>query len=104
MARYKLVVMSKPAIGRESEYNDWYQNIHLPQLLAIDGVHSAQRLRLTESLTPGFSSPYLAIYEIETDNPKRVIDEIKDKAEMGTLMISDALNPDVSAVLYEEFD
>ena len=103
MARYKLVVMSKPEPGREAEYNDWYQNIHLQQLLEIEGVRSAQRLRLKEALSIGEVFPYLAIYEIETDDPARLLNEIRSRAETGKLDISDALSADVSAALYENF-
>ena len=27
--KYKLVVMSFPVEGREREYNEWYDNVHL---------------------------------------------------------------------------
>lgn len=41
------VVYSNPVEGREQEYNDWYSNQHLNDLLAIPGVISARRFKLS---------------------------------------------------------
>lgn len=101
--RYKLLVMSKPAPGRESEYNNWYQNLHLHQLLTLDDVQSAQRFRLTQTLTDGEVFPYLAIYDVTTDNPAGLLEEIKSRAESAVFTMSDALDADLHAALYEEF-
>ena len=103
MPRYKLVVMTKPAKGRESEYNDWYQNLHLHQFVKLDAIRSAQRFRLTHTFTASEPFPYLAIYDVETGDPQGLVEEIRIKAANGTLMISDALDPEVRATLYEEF-
>jgi len=40
------VVKSNAQAGREDEYNSWYNNIHLPEILKIDGFLSAQRFAL----------------------------------------------------------
>ena len=35
MPSYKLIVMTQPVEGREQEYNDWYQGMHLPDLVSV---------------------------------------------------------------------
>ncbi|EUA30510.1 hypothetical protein I553_4767 [Mycobacterium xenopi 4042] len=41
-----LYVESRPSSpDRDAEYNSWYDEIHLPQLMALDGFVSARRLR-----------------------------------------------------------
>ena len=71
MGTYIFVVLTNPVEGREEEYNDWYTNQHLPDLLNIPGFVAARRYELTETqrLTE-FPHPYryAAIYEMETDD------------------------------------
>lgn len=68
MDRHVLVVFTSPAEGREAEYNDWYTNEHLPDVLAIDGFVAAQRFELAPMDPPRDGRhPYLAVYEVEGD-------------------------------------
>jgi hypothetical protein len=104
MRRYKMIVLSRPAAGREAEYNDWYQNFHLSQVVAIRDIKSAQRFRLARKLVDGEAHPYAAIYEIETDDIDAVIEAIRSAAGTERLKISDAIAVDfTNATVYEEF-
>lgn len=102
--RYKMIVLSRPAAGREDEYNDWYQNFHLAQVVNIRDIKSAQRYRLARKLVEGEAHPYAAIYEIETNDIDAVLDELRAAAGTESLKISDALATDfTNATVYEEF-
>jgi hypothetical protein len=71
MAKYLLLVLSGPTEGEgdEATYNDWYDTIHLPDLLAIPGVTAARRYKLLSGNLPGYERwKYAAAYEIETDD------------------------------------
>mgnify|MGYP001821905945 CR=1 FL=1 len=104
MARYKMVVMSNPVEGREDEYNDWYQNVHLGELVALEGFKSARRFRLARSLVEGETFPYLAIYEIETGDINAVLQNLIGVAESDGLTMSEAIDTArTRAVVYEEF-
>ena len=104
MPRYKMMVMSRPVAGREDEYNDWYQNVHLKELVALPGFKSAQRFRYARNLVEGDAYPYMSIYEIETDDIDAVLNALRGTAERGALTMSDAIDlTDTSAVVYEEF-
>ncbi len=104
MPSYKLVIMSNPVPDREDDYNDWYQNIHLGQLVALPGFKSARRYRRAGSLGEGETYPYMAIYEIETDNIDSVLDGLRAAAESKQLTMSDALDtPNIHAAVYEVF-
>lgn len=67
MPRYMILALNGPTAAGESEteYNRWYDEVHLPELLAVDAVVSARRFRTVQSNTP---YPYVATYEIETDD------------------------------------
>lgn len=104
MPRYKFVVMSTPAEGREQEYNDWYQNVHLRDVVAIDGIKSAQRFRLNLTVSADQPPlPYLAVYDIETNDIAGTIQELKRRSQTGQMVISDAMSTVSFAVAYEEF-
>ena len=102
MPRYKLVVMTSPLEGREDEYHDWYQNRHLRQVVALPGFIKAQRFRLATALAEHETFPYLAIYDVETDDIDAVLAEMRSRAGTERLSISDALAPKAYAVMYEE--
>lgn len=51
---------------REKEFNDWYNKIHLPDILEIPGF---KRATLYENPQPSEGQgKYLAIYEVETED------------------------------------
>ena len=67
MARWINIVESNcKDPSRESEYNDWYDNIHMPNVLATPGFVSARRYEIS-SPKEG-RGKYIAVYEIETND------------------------------------
>ena len=52
--------------SREKDFSDWYNNIHLPDILEIPGFMHAAFYENTN--TSEGQSKFLAIYEIETDD------------------------------------
>ena len=92
MARGIILVESWPSSPeREQEYNTWYDEIHLPELVALDGFVSARRLRPVDG-----DGPYVALYEIEGDNLQAVLDNMI--ANAGQLHMSDALQLDPAPI------
>lgn len=75
MARHLLLVFSNPVDGCEDEFNDWYTNHHLDEILAIEGFVQAQRFRLADARmtrdTPDAPYRYLALYEVEEEALER---------------------------------
>lgn len=94
MAEYKFVVASAPVAGREDEYNTWYDERHVPDLLAMDGIVGASRYEVATIQTPGAPAvpQYLAIYDIETDDLQGVFDTIQERAASGEMVVSEALD------------
>jgi hypothetical protein len=69
--RYKLVVLYNPVEGKELEFNQWLDHTHVPDLLQVEGITSAERFRLafTQTTPPGYTDHrYMTIYDIETDD------------------------------------
>jgi hypothetical protein len=55
--RYVYMVMSDPLPGKEAEYNDAYQNMHMGDLVQLPGWTGAQRFRLVPDVTPRHIQP-----------------------------------------------
>ena len=92
MAKGLILVESRPSSpDRVQEYNTWYDEIHLPELVALDGIVSARRLRPVDG-----DGPYVALYEIEGDNLQAVLDNMI--ANAGQLHMSDALQLDPAPI------
>jgi hypothetical protein len=93
-----LAVYSQPATGeQEDEYNTWYDDVHIPQILErIPDVRTARRYRLspTQIVSPPECPPhrYLTIYEIETEDLPAVRNRLVEALDDGTFDWSDALD------------
>ena len=69
MSSHVLMVMSNPVAGREDEYNEWYDSVHLGEVLQVPGFVAARRFVAGSSVRGGEPShKYLSIYEIEADD------------------------------------
>ena len=65
--------------SREEEFNDWYNNIHLPDVLETPGFVTARRYSQKE-FRDG-RGKYLALYEIETDDIDKTIALRREKRD-----------------------
>ena len=103
MARFSLVVYSNPVEGREQEYNDWYSNRHLNDLLAIPGVISARRFKLSGTQIGEAAQPYqyLAIYDVEADDVSSFLKEMMERTTKGAIPVTTAMSQDVLPVFWD---
>ncbi len=70
MAKYLVLALNGPSEGQDEAYNRWYDEVHLPELLAVPGIVKATRYKIVQSNQPW---PYVAAYEIETDDLKATL-------------------------------
>jgi hypothetical protein len=91
-----MVVQSDPVdAAREDEYNDWYDNTHVPEICAVPGFVSARRYKVHGAAAGDTGSPsYLAIYEIDADELTAPAAELRARSEAGRTHGSDALRRD----------
>lgn len=100
--RHLFVVLSNAVAGRDDEFNDWYDNRHLEDVLAVPGVVSAQRFALSpeQRMTPPFPFQYLALYDIETDDLKAVVEALRQRAGTEVMPLSPAMGEQKGAFLF----
>jgi hypothetical protein len=90
--KHILVVLSNAVDGEDDQFNDWYDNQHLGDVLQVPGFIAARRFRLSEGQMPGAESPYryLAIYEVESARAAEAAAALGSGA--GNMVIDPALD------------
>ena len=68
MPKYMIIGLNGPVAGegKEDAYNRWYDEVHVPDIEQLTGVLSARRYKVVRSNRAPW--PYVAVYEIETDD------------------------------------
>ena len=96
MAHYLLMVQVDCSdTSREEEFNQWYDKIHLPDMLQVPGLVKAVRYL---NLNPETNKrpKYVILYEIDTDDInsfKNIFNDQEVKAQNAGRMI-DFLSPE----------
>jgi hypothetical protein len=95
MNAYIQTVVSAPVPGREDEFNRWYDETHLPEVLQVPGLVAGRRYAL---IGPGaVDRPrFLAIYEIETEDLAATLDALS--AAAPTMTASDAMDQPATVI------
>ncbi len=111
MPKYSFVVRTNCTPGDEVEFNKWYDEVHIPDLLRIPGVVGAYRGHLASAQSDpevlvrskkGQEYEFLAIYKFDTDDVAGILAEIKKRSRTPEMMISDTLG-EASPLLYQEY-
>lgn len=60
MPKGLMIVHSRPASAEEADaYHRWYDDVHIPELLTVDGFTGARRLRADDG------ESFLTVYEVD---------------------------------------
>ena len=94
--KHLCVVLTEPTEGKAAEFDSYYENVHLDEVLATTGWERAQRFVLTDQIAQKCPLPYLALYEIEAEDPKSVIQKMN--GTRAKRQQSDSLNRQTAAV------
>ncbi|SCW66434.1 hypothetical protein SAMN02927924_01940 [Sphingobium faniae] len=71
MAKSMMLALSNPVSKeREQEFNDWYDNVHAVQLLALPGINRVRRYKAVRQMLPPSDDGtptyrYLAVYDVD---------------------------------------
>jgi hypothetical protein len=81
MARHVLIAFTNAVEGREDEFNEWYTNQHMTDVLRCPGFVRGQRFSMSDaqrSEPPPYK--YMALYELATDD---LADTLRDARTRG---------------------
>ena len=88
--KHLILILTEPTEGNEDEYNNYYENLHLKEVLETTELQTAQRFKLAAQAGEDCPLPYLAVYETEADNAEQVIANLNETRAQRQQ--SDALN------------
>lgn len=95
MARAVLLAWSNPVEGREAEFQDWYDNTHIPELRALaPSMTTVNRYRLADVGQDSSEKVhrFLTVYELDTTDVASVMGAIDQGASAGKLHMSSTLD------------
>jgi hypothetical protein len=88
---YTMFVSTNAAPGMDLEYNRWYDEQHVPDVLRIPGYRSARRYALEKVDKPGLSmTPYLVLFTLETYDLDATVAELKRRVRVGITRMTPA--------------
>ena len=87
--RHLLQVSSRAMPGRDADYDRWYTEVHVWDVLALPGFLSCERFRRTVVGGNG-ESDFVAIYEVETDDPAALLQSLFEAAPK--MQMTDAID------------
>lgn len=98
MPRGVFVVQCRPVSAeREDEFNTWYDEEHIPDVLRIPGMVTARRYRARDAahITVGADTrEYLTVYEIEADDLAAPLAELAARSADGRVRRSSSVQSD----------
>lgn len=94
MTRFNLLVLSNASDGLDAEFNRWYTEEHMGDVLRIPGFRCAQRFQIkSDSETAPLAAwRYAAVYEFESDSPDEQLGELMKRAGGADMPLSPALD------------
>jgi hypothetical protein len=110
MPKGVFAVLTNAANGaNHDDFNQWYDDVHAKQVLAIPGVKSCRRFKLAPAqVMPGdeaMGRQYLALYEVELDDWQSLSDAMMQGFTDGTITVDPDLlemDPMVKTMVFEE--
>lgn len=94
--KYLLQVISRALPGRDADYNEWYDNTHIADVLGLPGFAACQRYVRADPGKEG-QAEYVAVYEVETNDPAALLQGLF--AASAQMELTDAI--DSSSVRFE---
>jgi hypothetical protein len=94
MPDHIMVVLANAAPGRDDEYNSWYNESHIPEVLAVPGFVAARRYRLSDAQGVGMPEPthrYLVVFEIEGDAAS-AMERLQAEVASGAIVAPDVVD------------
>ena len=96
MGHHILLALTSAVAGKESEFDDWYDLQHIPDVLRVPGFAEARRFALAEASLDRADiqpCPYrsLTVYEVDGD-PATALKTLDERMRAGTIALSPAVD------------
>lgn len=93
MEKYVVMIKSNAAPGRDADYEDWYNNIHLDEILRLPGFVSGRQFRVrNENGVEHSAFSHVALFEIESEDVDATLGNLRSTFTSGAMTLTDALD------------
>jgi hypothetical protein len=94
MTRFNLLVLRNASDGLDAEFNRWYTEQHLDNVLRVPGFRFAQRFQIKpdSEAAPLGAWRHAAVYEFESDGPDVKLGEPMKRAVGADMPLSPAID------------
>jgi hypothetical protein len=78
MRKHVIVSVAGPVAGREAEFDEWYETVHIPEVLALEHLVGATRFAQKASL-PGLSAApagFMTIFDVDAPDVDEALNEL----------------------------
>ncbi len=102
MPKTVLLVFSNANEGEDAEFNRWYDEQHLPDVLKVTDAVAAQRFELNPSPADAAQFPwkYLAIYEIDNEDASAFQADLGKRAGTAVMPISPTMDSKTAKMVF----
>lgn len=102
MKDYKFLVFTNCKDGTDAEFNTWYDEVHLKDVVSVPGFVGAQRFRVAPTPDGKPRHRYFAVYDVRSDDIAATMGELFRRAESGELPMTEAMDQEtIETQLYE---
>ena len=93
MQEFRLVVFTNPTEGMEDQFDEWYVNQHLPDVLAVPGFKAGQRFELEQEQLQAGPHPwrFMTVFDIETDDLRHTFDTLISRVNTPLMPMSPSI-------------
>lgn len=93
MPGFLWIVQANAMDGRDGDFNAWYTDRHMHDVLQTPGVQAVQRFELVENRGRAEATHrYIAVYEVEAESPSAIEEAVAALRKDGRAPGSDALD------------
>jgi hypothetical protein len=93
MPRFRMIMLSQANPGRDEDYERWYDEIHIPDMMQVPGFVAVQRFRVVKDVLGKTPYPFCTIYEIEADSADAALGAMFAALQSGKVRMSDSVDP-----------
>jgi hypothetical protein len=106
MSESMLLILTSPVPGKDSEFDEWYDTTHLPQVCATPGFTGASRWKKTTFMWPTerpvISQTRAALYTID-GSVEDAVDALMSRLADGSIEMTEFMDMDSICITPYEF-
>ena len=102
MPAYQVHVLTNPVPGKEAEFTKWYDEVHVPEIIATEGFVTGQRFEIKSHNGAAPAHRFLAIYDVTPGHdPAVALADIVARTQDGRFTATDAMGPNAAIQIVE---